>query len=353
MSPEVENLLRVLSLNDTGEFVLKPQAPQAPQAMRWCLQQFEKTPTLDVFCFTDYLFCVWIFLSPAGSPYDLACIDKSLCQHGILCGLFSALQTSLDHDLISTDFAASIIRTTHRLQSTAGGPAWVASAARLQEIIFKFCEGLPETNGWVDVVLATGLLLNDHRESTKVSLNRHLLNEPSNLDPRWIYSALRTVPAEDGAEWDLDTVTGIAHLFAALKYYHAPLKFDHLDVLLRALSIRGHIATTAAILLSKSSPFLDAQGDIMGELLTKPDAWSAITVTVLNEDDLELDARYISMGEMISRADHGHSHLWKELCSLIVISSPTTTLCPPQTRPLHWMACLSSCQPSAAYPPTG
>ncbi|KAJ7643418.1 hypothetical protein DFH06DRAFT_1051695 [Mycena polygramma] len=349
LSPELTNVLRIVV--GTPDLLLDAQLPQAT---KWCLhvipflnsdsaekrsdflQQFlkksETAMALDVLSFTDYLFCLYAFLTKHVSHHDAIWVDKSAFQEKLFLHLFMALESAVTKHLIPMDLAVQIIRTTNQLQST-GGPKWVVPAFQRQLILYDFCDRLPRGDRWLDLVLACGLLVQDHRQLkrypgfiARYSVQVHRTAPIGAADfASWVYTALFRLPPDDGP-WDNETIAGVAHLLLALIFYKAPLRTDgHIGVAVRALLSPGDIATIAGFLLlhqRDSDPWNHTETTCT--LLTKPVVWTAITKVVIQQNDPMLDREYVRMASEFSLdTRHWRSNMWTQLRSWMLDFIPS------------------------------
>ncbi|KAJ7850663.1 hypothetical protein B0H14DRAFT_841959 [Mycena olivaceomarginata] len=144
-------------------------------------------PTLDCSGFTDYLFCVYAFLSPGDvNQNDIVCMNKSQFQKQIFEHLLTTVISKLESNQISMNTVAHITRTTHLLASRSkDNRGWNLNENERRSIIYQFCSSLPKVDGWVVVVLATGQLTQWHWSLTPRSLE-------GLAGASWVYEALES-----------------------------------------------------------------------------------------------------------------------------------------------------------------
>ncbi|KAF7338839.1 hypothetical protein MSAN_02206800 [Mycena sanguinolenta] len=296
LSPELTNVVRNLAgepavlLGDGREQATKwalrtipsiiyPDLNSRYKHLEYFLNQFNKDiPTLDSQSFADYLFCINNFLS-LNSPCDIGWINKRQFQTSLLDCIFHGLLTHLEHKTISMFTAARIIETTGLLATKEGNHVWhyENSHSTRQSIIHKFCSSVPQIHGWLDVVLATGLLTETYYPGI-----------PScSGDPAWIYRALDSVDNfAHTLEWDHITISGINGLFSALLHHGAAPAKQHIHLVLHALSLPGPISTTAAYLLLQENVAGWYQDVQLGSILQEADVWSSLIGAALRNGDL-------------------------------------------------------------------
>ncbi|KAJ7312998.1 hypothetical protein DFH08DRAFT_821824 [Mycena albidolilacea] len=209
-------------------------------------------PTLDCSGFTDYLFCVYAFLSPGDvNQNDIVCMDKS---------------------------------------------------------------SLPKVDGWVVVVLATGQLT-----QWPWSLDRPRLLEGL-ARVSWVYEALESaVPGEDIAEWDSEIAAGVSNLLLALYYYDAPPLKKHIHLIVKAISMGGHISPPAGFLLLQRDVVDWFQDPQLGPILQHASVWTFLLHWTLQQQNSFWSNECILLGHMLSEIPDWQPHLEEELCSWITL----------------------------------
>ncbi|KAJ7850653.1 hypothetical protein B0H14DRAFT_841899 [Mycena olivaceomarginata] len=203
-------------------------------------------PILDCSGFTDYLFCVYAFLSPGGvNQNDIVCMNKSQFQKEIFEHLLTTAISRLGSNQISMNTVAHIMRTTHLLASRSkDNRGWNLHEDEWRSIIYRFCSSLPKVDGWVVVVLATSQLTHWHWPPNPTRLLEGLAGVS------WVYEALESaVPGEDTTKWDSEIAAGVSNLLLALYYYDAPPLKEHIHLIVKAISMGGHISRPAGLLL--------------------------------------------------------------------------------------------------------
>ncbi|KAJ7757971.1 hypothetical protein B0H16DRAFT_1689430 [Mycena metata] len=250
--------------------------------------------TLDLDCaeFSDYLFCVYAFLVD-GEPSrsDTLCLDKSM------------------------DFAKKIIQTTHRLAGSSNdNKGWNFPAEDRRFIIYQFCGQLPKSEGWVNLVLTTGLLT--HKWGG-------IPSEPAeNLSGAdWIYDTLKSsvIPTEDTAEWDGETAAGIAGLLLALCDYGAPPLKEHTHLILHAISIGGDILKPVGLLVLQPNFMNWFQDPKLGPMLQEASVWTFITNWNKQTVSYYWDNKCIVLGHALAEIPSWQSYLRQHLCSWITL----------------------------------
>ncbi|KAF7345627.1 hypothetical protein MVEN_01581900 [Mycena venus] len=263
--------------------------------------------------FSDYLFCVYAFLSDGEMAYsDMVCMDKTAFQQEIFQLLLTAIISKLESKQISMDFAANIVRTTCRLSGSTR--VWNVGERGRRDAMYQFCSKVPRSDGWVQLVLAAG----------PVAVHWSWLPEKSTEDgagPAWVYEALNSaiIPSHNPDEWDIETQTGVASLLLALHHYDAPPLEEHIHLILRALSTGGYISEHAALLLLQSNVvnwFQDAQ---LRPMLQQAGVWAFLTHWLLEINDSELNDECILLGRTLSTMPDWQAHLRQEQSSWIAI----------------------------------
>ncbi|KAJ7340587.1 hypothetical protein DFH08DRAFT_938517 [Mycena albidolilacea] len=274
--------------------------------LEYFLNQFDhEIPTLDVESFTDYLFCIYSFLSTI-SRCDVGLMDKSRYRNKLFHQIFSALLVELKTEKISMATAAKILETTAQLASKGEQDF----KFRQQTIINHFCSSLPQTEGWIGVVLAT--LFFSEMYPLDVSLNaKHCLKGDTN----WIYKALENFnnSAKDH-NWDTRTVTEVNGLLNALLHYGAPPAKENLHLLVQVLSFPGRISISAALLLLATNWFQDVE---LRLTLQQGSVWSSLIH--IASDNWEIARIFIRLGHTLASIPDWQPFIHQELCSWITL----------------------------------
>ncbi|KAJ6529374.1 hypothetical protein B0H19DRAFT_1385014 [Mycena capillaripes] len=316
--PELANVVRILAgnpdviCNSDASLATKwalqvipsfpyPDLEAKHKALEYFLTQFDDPlPTLDRRSFTDYLFCVNSFVSTMSSR-DISWMDKSPFQTRLLEHLFNTLLGHLKTKTISICTAAKIIEVTGKLAGKDGTDVWICNKTR-QPMIHNFCGSLPQSDEWIDIVLATGFL-------TEKSYPGH---PHCSDDPGWVHTALERVDiSTEYQKWDGRTITGIAGLFNALLWYNSPPAKEHVYLILRALSSAGDISRLAAHLLLRDNVADWFQDDELRPILQNASVWSSLLNTTSNYWDLEKD--FITMGYTLAGLPDWRPFIQKEL----------------------------------------
>ncbi|KAF7348702.1 hypothetical protein MVEN_01389000 [Mycena venus] len=251
--------------------------------LEYFLDQFnEEIPTLDSQSFTDYLLCISSFLS-APSTSDMSWMDKREFQSTLLGHIFNGILTHLEIKKISMHTTARIIDTTGRLARKEGNYVWhySNSYSDRQSMIHQFCSSLPQTDGWVDVVLATGLLTETYYPDIASCSGNTL----------WIYKALESVnKSTEDYQWDSRTPKW---------------------------AVPGPISTSAACLLLQDNVADWYRDDQMSLILQEASVWSALISAALKNSHLHKQC--IQLGNILVSISDWKPFLLEELSSWITI----------------------------------
>ncbi|KAJ7794785.1 hypothetical protein B0H14DRAFT_119712 [Mycena olivaceomarginata] len=273
-------------------------------------------PTLDCSGFTDYLFCVYAFLSPGDvNRNDIVCMNKSQFQKQIFEHLLTTAISRLGSNHISMNTVAHIMRTTHLLASRSkDNRGWNLDEDERRSIIYRFCSSLPKVDGWVVFVLATGQLTQWHS----------VLNPAQSLEGlagvSWVYEALESaVPGEDTAKWDSEIAAGVSNLLLALYYYDAPPLKEHIHLIVKAVSMSGHISRPAGFLLLRRDVVDWFQDPQLGPILQHASVWTFLVHWTLRQHNWNWYNECILLGHMLSEIPDWQPHLDAELCSWITL----------------------------------
>lgn len=206
--------------------------------------------------------------------------------------------------------AARIIEITGQLASKEGNHVWEYSNSHWsrQSMIHQFCSSLPQSNGWVDVVLAAGLLTETYYSGIS----------PCSGDSTWIYEALESVPhGTENHEWDSRTISGVNGLLGALLHYGASPAKKHIHLILHALAVPGPISTTATYVLLQENVMHWYQDTQLSRILQDASVWSSLIGSALKNQDLHKSC--ILLGNTLVGIPGWQPFILEELSSWITI----------------------------------
>ncbi|KAJ7670649.1 hypothetical protein DFH06DRAFT_140115 [Mycena polygramma] len=271
-------------------------------------------PNLDAASFADYLFCILTLLS---SPSNRGTIwkDKSPFMKSLLECLFDALASNIRSSLISMETAANTINTT--IQIILRSEPRLLDAVVPAFVIYEFCASLPRREGWIDVVLAAGLF-----PSTRFfgfptgSPWQTTISQKAG----WVYEALDCIDASGKAnDWDDRTIGGVASLLTALLDYGVPVGKKHIQILLRALALRGRASQNAARLLVQEDQFVWFQNAQLQPIIQGASALTHLMRIAFKINALDFAESCIQMGSKLVQMNFWKPDVLAELCSWIRI----------------------------------
>ncbi|KAJ7825579.1 hypothetical protein B0H14DRAFT_2596529 [Mycena olivaceomarginata] len=255
------------------------------------------------------------------SRSDVVCMDKSKFQRQILEQLLMALLSKLKANQISMDFAGRIIWTTHQLaKRSKDNEVWNFNEDDRLSMIYRFCGQLPQSGGWVQVVLATGLLAEEwYFRSKKPSEHQ--------VSTSWVYEALKRISVEDNVKWDSETEAGVAGLLLALYYCDTPPLKEHVQAILQVLLTTGKsprkestLTRNAGLLLLKTNLENWFQDPDLEPILQEASVWARlITQWIPQAGDYDIDHKGILLGHMLSKLPSWQPYLQQHLCSWITL----------------------------------
>ncbi|KAJ7670638.1 hypothetical protein DFH06DRAFT_1369607 [Mycena polygramma] len=274
-------------------------------------------PKLDAAGFADYLFCILALLSPP-SKRGTIWKDKSSFIESLLEYLFDSLASNIQSSLISMETAATIINTTIQiiLCSESKLPCTVVYDAFII-IIYEFCASLPRGEGWIDVVLATGLF----RLTIMRGISRSPQQNNISQSAGWVYEALDCIDTAAGKanDWDDRIINGVAVLLDAILYYGTPVGEKHIHILLRALALPGDVSRYAGFLLIQNAQFGWFRDEQLQPIIKGASAWVHIMRIALDINTLDFTESCIHMGSKLVQMPYWKPHVHAELCSWIRI----------------------------------
>ncbi|KAJ7670676.1 hypothetical protein DFH06DRAFT_1178676, partial [Mycena polygramma] len=135
----------------------------------------DEIPSLDIYGFVDYLFCINSLLEPTNFG-DMAWMDKCPFQEKLLEHLFNNLLTHVDEKNISINSAADILELTWKIATKDGRDLLRihVPAVQLRPAIYHFCEAFPQGDdelrdvaGWFYTVIQASCFIKpwDPRDS--------------------------------------------------------------------------------------------------------------------------------------------------------------------------------------------
>ncbi|KAJ6481321.1 hypothetical protein C8R47DRAFT_595471 [Mycena vitilis] len=274
---------------------------------------------LEEAALADYLFTLAVVLS-SPSNRGLAWIDKSSFLEELLEHLMSGLLSKIQSSEVSMETAASLVTMTGQIALRSH--LWeYRSHPYCCRIIYQFCHTLPHREGWVGVVLATGLLTAE-------------LDDFYNSDPQaagWVYEVLDRID-DQGSDWDDRTTNGVPGILAALLYSGAPAQPNHIHIILRALSFPGNASKSAAVLLMGDHQFTWFQDEQLQPILRGASVWSSIMCIAL---DIGHTEACILAGSKLVRMTSWRPHILAEVTAWITIFFRTSPLVKPYNSVLE------------------
>jgi hypothetical protein len=209
------------------------------------------------------------------------------------------------------DTAAHIIAVTGEVSTKLEYNVWYHEFPyyHRQSVIYRFCSNLPQSDGWVGVVLATGLLT--------LSKTQNDIVMPDYGTANWVHKALEDLTVEIQGQWDDKMIAGVSGLLQALLCYDARPKTSYIHLLLRALSIPGDISENAARILLRVNILVWFQDNELWPILRAAVVWSSIARVAVELEDPSFTKQCIRMGHTLASMPDGYSYFHKELSSWI------------------------------------
>ncbi|KAJ7148143.1 hypothetical protein C8R43DRAFT_523279 [Mycena crocata] len=307
---ELENVFSILR---GWPYLIISPAPHFQPALKWALhvipsiphpqgrsrslhsflEQFDQAiPRLNLQCFSDYLFCLICYMSSTTNNHDILLMNKSEYAAQLYEDLLKTLLANLHTGRISMYQGAYIVTTTGRLwvehiqdyHSTVFRPA--------QSSMFAFCESLPRKEGWLNVVAAAGIFIQDCSEERFRGSSSVI---PQSLIQNWAHDALALQRL--GHLGDPYTATGIAGLFNALLSYGCSPGVESRPLIVKSLSMPGHISQNATRLLLKEDFTKWFQDEDASPILQRASIWTFLTRNALR--DPAIVGVYIELGRTL------------------------------------------------------
>ncbi|KAF8208054.1 hypothetical protein K438DRAFT_1754798 [Mycena galopus ATCC 62051] len=272
-------------------------------------------PGLDCVGFSHYLFCVYAFLSDGDiSHRDITCMDKSSSQDQVFEQLLNIILAKLKSNQIRTDLVVNLIQTTHKLANINRG--WNYNDHGRRSMIYQFCSSLPQVDGWVQIVLAMGLLTPEW-----------VVNQGS-AGAGWVYEALKrtTLPVEETDDQHTQSEAGVAGLLLALYHYDTPPLKEHVHHILRVLSSNsaGHVV----LLLLQENVLNWFSDPELGPTLQNVSVWTSLSHWIMKKYDRDCNDQCILLGHALSEIPGWQPQIQKELGPWIILFFDSTWALP-------------------------
>ncbi|KAK6985059.1 hypothetical protein R3P38DRAFT_2661868 [Favolaschia claudopus] len=276
--------------------------------------ELDSETSLTCASFSEYLFVVYSCLVDSKiSSHDVRVADKS--AYGILLyeEILKTLPSKLKSRQINMQLTADVLKLTLQLASNCRDHReWDDQWRERQLLTYKFCQALPQTDGWIQVICIPGLLPS---EITWSSLSFNLDAES------WIYHALRHIPSpiNEQGECEEKIVHTLNILLCALYNNEIPPYRDSLELLVQLLSLQGDVSNTAAWLLLQKNVHDWYTDSELGPKLRDHSVWALLSTVILKNS--VMFTNYIDLAYLLSTIPEWQPYLETEKCCWIHVFS--------------------------------
>ncbi|KAJ7850641.1 hypothetical protein B0H14DRAFT_3664228 [Mycena olivaceomarginata] len=196
----------------------------------------------------------------------------------------------LDHSMPILDlFRNDIVCMDKRSKDNRG---WNLDEDERRSIIYQFCSSLPKVDGLLEGLAGVS----------------------------WVYEALESaVPSEDTTKWDSELQPVVSNLLLALYYYDAPPLKKHIHLIVKAISMGGHISQPAASYCYGEMLWTGFRIPSWDQFFSMQSVWSFLIHWTPRQHDWNWNNECILLGHMLSEIPDWQPHLEEELCSWITL----------------------------------
>ncbi|KAK6977692.1 hypothetical protein R3P38DRAFT_2581312, partial [Favolaschia claudopus] len=158
------------------------------RGLRKLVAKLDSSCSLTNASFSEYLFVVYSYLVDGNiSSHDVRVTDKSAYQILLYERILKTLPSKIKSQTIDMQLTADILKLTLQLASNCRDHReWNTQWREQQRLTYEFCQALPHTDGWTQVICTPGLLPS--------GIQRHSAFSVPDAES-WIYNALRSIPS--------------------------------------------------------------------------------------------------------------------------------------------------------------
>ncbi|KAK7031918.1 hypothetical protein R3P38DRAFT_2522193, partial [Favolaschia claudopus] len=276
--------------------------------------ELDSNSSLTCASFSEYLFVVYSCLVEDNiSFHDVRVADKSAYEVLLYGKILKQLSSKLKSDQIDMQLTADILKLTLQLASNCRDHReWNDQWRERQTLAYNFCQALPQTDNWIQVICIPGLL------PSKITWRSLSFNPHAES---WIYYALRSIPSpiNEQSEHEEKILNTLNSLLCALYNNVIPPYKDSLELLVQLLSLPGDVSFTVARLLVQENVhdwYTDSQ---LGPKLRDHSVWALLSTVVLK--DTAMLEQYIDLTYLLSTIPEWQHYFEKEKCCWIHVFS--------------------------------
>ncbi|KAK6985067.1 hypothetical protein R3P38DRAFT_2661874 [Favolaschia claudopus] len=294
--------------------------------------ELDSGSSLTCSTFSEYLFVVYFCLVDGNiTANDMRVKDKSAYEVLLYEKILKTLPSKLESEQTDMQLRADILKLTLQLTGNCEDhKEWDVQWRKRQTAAYQFCQALPQTDGWIEVISTPGLL------SSKIALLKSESFIPLDADwislnadaEHWIYNALRCIPnpINEQGESEERIVDTVNNLLCALYHNGIPPSKDNLELIVQLLSLQGSLSLPAAFLLLQENVhdwYMDLE---LGSKLRDYSVWASLSAIMVHHEREPYIKSYIDLAYLLSTIPEWQPHIQKELCSWIHIYSNSFTI---------------------------
>ncbi|KAK7031910.1 hypothetical protein R3P38DRAFT_2521963 [Favolaschia claudopus] len=277
------------------------------RGLRNLVANLNSSSSLTRASFSEYLFVVYSCLVEGPiSSHDVRVADKSAYEVLLYGKILKTLPSKLKSKQIDMQLTADILKLTFQLSSNCSDHReWDDQWPERQLLTYGFCQAVPQTDGWIQVICTSGLL--------SPGIQRYSLSSNPAAES-WIYPTLRSIPSpinEQGKHEEsiVETLDGL--LWALYNNGIPPYK-DSLELLVQLLSFPGDVSNTTALLLVQGNVHDWYTDSELGPKLRDNSVWALLSAAVLKHSWSRLFTQYVDLAYQLSTIPEWQPGLEKE-----------------------------------------
>ncbi|KAK6977668.1 hypothetical protein R3P38DRAFT_3471940 [Favolaschia claudopus] len=286
--------------------------------LKYLVAKLDSNTSLTCSSFSEYLFVVYFCLVDANiTTNDTRVVDKSAYEVLLYEKILKSLLSKLESEQIDMQLIADILKLTLQLaRNCKDHREWEKQYLERQKLGYEFCQALPQTDGWTQVICTPGLL----------SSKMQWYSPSSHPDAEsWIYRALGTIPSpiNEQGESEGEIINAHNSLLCALYNNKIPPSKDNLELLIKLLSLPGHVSLHSVWLMLQENVH-DWYTDLdFGAKLRSHSMLGLLSAAIIHHwtsvCHYEGVKRYIDLAYLLSPLPEWQPHIQQEICCWIIM----------------------------------
>ncbi|KAK6977677.1 hypothetical protein R3P38DRAFT_3472009 [Favolaschia claudopus] len=283
--------------------------------LKYVVTKLDSNSPLTSSTFSDYLFVVYSCLVKGHiSAHDVRVADKSAYEVLLYGKILKTLPSKIKSQTIDMQLTTDVLKLTLQLaRNCRDHREWNEQWRERRSLAYNFCQALPQTDNWIQVICIPGLF------PSKEIWWRTPSSNPA--AESWIYPALRSIPSpiNEQGKHEENIVETLNGLLCALYNNAIPLYKDSLELLVQLLSFPGDVSNTAAWLLLQENVYDWYIDPEFGPKLQDHSVWALLSAAVLNLKHWQMLEQYVDLAYLLSAIPEWQPYLEKEKCCWIRI----------------------------------